>query len=135
MFTHARPTAVNRCLATFYKPWFIFCFGVAFKDDPIEWEVAFHDMQPTPTVSRSPSGLTLHLGVNTNALPSGSWVRPGWVILFGPKVYVSGFSSTYAVPTNTFSIWIRSTDDGGSLVVFWMDPDKTLVPIPIKQEM
>jgi len=35
---HAEPTKVNRCMARFYRPWFVACFGCSFGTDPIKWD-------------------------------------------------------------------------------------------------
>jgi len=34
---HARPTGVNKCIATFYRPWFAVCFHLPFDKDPVSW--------------------------------------------------------------------------------------------------
>jgi len=131
LMTHAARTPINRCMAAFYRPWFIFCFGVAFRDDPVVWDVAFHDMYPAPEIRGSSSRLTLYLGMLTDSPSSTVWVQPEVAILYGPKVYISGYLTKHRGRTNTFDIWIHKGDDAGSPAAFWMDPDGSTVPVPI----
>ena len=35
---HAKPTVVNKCMATFYKTWFVTCFGYNVNQDTIRWD-------------------------------------------------------------------------------------------------
>jgi len=86
---------------------------------------AWNQMSPTPTASLSGEWLTIHLGADLKGEIQG--VVPAAKVE-GNKVYVSGHH-THASVSREFSVTVPT--NAGPIEVFWVEPDKTTVPIPV----
>jgi|SRR3989442_8089045 len=93
-------------------------------------EVAFKDMEPTPTASVSGSTLTVHIGVDTNIPSSVVWVRPKAKV-DGQTVLVTGSLSFLREQNRQFVFRLPASVSSQSVGVVWVNPDGSRVPVPV----